>query len=213
VLCNVSSGAATQYAHNVADVYLGSALRPATPRSTHPLTDAEAARLAGLYRDVARGIVTTIARDGSKLRLNNERGQELFATSATRFITAGDNTYEFDGRGALRVTDQYGTVDQLERVERASPTVDQLRALVGSYRSDEAETTFTVALDGSTLVMKQRPDRVIRLTPLYADAFSGSVGTIVFRREASGRVNALSVIQDRVWDLRFARAAAAGTAN
>jgi hypothetical protein len=53
--------------------------------------------------------------------------------------------------------------------------------------------------------MKQRPDRVIKLRPLYADAFSGSIGTVIFRRDASGRVNTLSVIQDRVWDLRFAR--------
>jgi CubicO group peptidase (beta-lactamase class C family) len=211
VLCNVSTGAATQYAHEVADLYLGSALKPATPSASHALTDAEATRLAGLYRNVARGIVTTIVRDGSKLRLNTTRGPELFATSPTRFITAGADVYEFNPSGGLRVTDEYGTVDQLERVERARPTAEQLRAYVGSYNSTEAETKFTVDVEGGSLVMKQRPDRVIRLTPLYADAFSGQVGTVIFRRDTTGRVNALSVIQDRVWDLRFARDAAAGT--
>ena len=205
VLCNVSSGAATQYARDVADIYLGSALTSSEPRATHTLSDAEAARVAGMYRDINRGIVTTIVKNGAGLRLDSERGPVLFATSATRFVTAGGDTWEFDGRGGLRVTDQYGTVDRLERVEPAHPAGDQLRALTGTYSSDEAETKFVVALDGSSLVMKQRPDRVIKLQPLYADAFSGSIGTVIFRRDPSGRVNAFSVIQDRVWDLRFAR--------
>jgi CubicO group peptidase (beta-lactamase class C family) len=220
VLCNVSSGAATQYAHSVADVYLGNALKPATPSSTHTLTESEAIRLAGLYRDVNRGTVTTIVRDGNRLRLNNERGSELLATSATRFVTAGDDTWVFEpsnslGRTTVRVADEYGTVDTLERVERANPTTVELRPLLGTYGSDEAETKFTVAIEDGALVMKQRPDRVIKLQPLYADAFSGgSLGTIVFRRDTSGRVNALSVIQERVWDMRFAREAAnTGTQN
>jgi CubicO group peptidase (beta-lactamase class C family) len=207
VLCNVSSGAATQYAHNVADVYLGTALKPTTPSATHTLTESDATRIAGLYRDVNRGIVTTIVRDGNRLRLNNERGPELLATSATRFVTAGDDTWTFDTRGGVRVTDEYGTVDTLARVERANPTADQLRALAGVYHSDEAETKFTLAVEDGSLVMKQRPDRVIKLQPLYADAFSGSIGTVIFRRDAAGRVNALSIVQDRVWDLRFAREA------
>lgn len=207
VLCNVTSGAATQYARNVADIYLGSALKPTTATATHTVTESEATRLAGLYRDVNRGTVTTIVRDGTRLRLNNDRGPELLATSPTRFITAGDDTWVFDTRGGVRVTDEYGTVDMLERVEHANPGADQLRALVGTYNSDEAETRFTVAIEGGGLVMKQRPDRVIKLQPLYGDAFSGSIGTVIFRRDAAGRVNALSVIQDRVWDLRFAREA------
>ena len=73
------------------------------------------------------------------------------------------------------------------------------------YASDEAETTLTAAIDGSTLVLKRRPDAVIRLTPVYADAFAGSIGLVMFRREG-GRVTGLSVVQDRVWDLKFTTA-------
>jgi hypothetical protein len=44
------------------------------------------------------------------------------------------------------------------------------------------------------------------LTPLYADAFSApQLGTIIFRRDAAGRVNALSIVEGRVWDMRFPR--------
>ena len=53
-----------------------------------------------------------------------------------------------------------------------------------------------VDLDGSSLVLKRRPD-TIRLTPLYADAFESQLGIIVFRREG-GRVTAFSVVPCRL---------------
>jgi hypothetical protein len=70
---------------------------------------------------------------------------------------------------------------------------------------EDAETTLTAVLDGTSLVLKRRPDVSMRLTPLYKDAFSGSICTVIFRRDAAGSVSALSVVQDRVWDMRFVR--------
>ena len=79
-------------------------------------------------------------------------------------------------------------------------------AYPGTYRSDEAEVTFTIARDSSGLALKRRPDTVIHLTPTGADAFSaGALGRVTFHREADGQVANLSVSQDRVWDLRFRR--------
>lgn len=45
----------------------------------------------------------------------------------------------------------------------------------------------------------------MKLTPVYPDAFSGGLGFVIFRRDEGGRATALSVIEDRVSDLRFAR--------
>jgi hypothetical protein len=104
------------------------------------------------------------------------------------------------------VTDQFGTVDVLERVEPAAPTAKDLEEYTGKYVSDEAETTLDVVVDERGLAIKRRPDTVLRATPAYADAFTvESLGLVIFRRDAEGRVNALSVSQDRVWDLRFTR--------
>jgi CubicO group peptidase (beta-lactamase class C family) len=81
-----------------------------------------------------------------------------------------------------------------------------LAGYAGRYASDEAETEFTIALDGTELVLKQRPDTVRRMRPLDKDIFAVPVvGTVTFRRDAGGRVTALSVRQDRVWDLQFSR--------
>ena len=61
------------------------------------------------------------------------------------------------------------------------------------------------AVDQGALVLRRRPDTVIKLTAIGPDKFRGSIGTVTFRRNASGAVEALSVKQDRVWDLRFTK--------
>lgn len=131
VLCNASSGTATQYAQAVADMYLGSALK-AAPQSP--------------------------------------------ATTPRR----PDDTFH--------------------------PTTKDLAALAGTYSSDEAETTFVAAMDGETLVLKQRPATVLRLRPTTTDTFSAQpLGIVKFLRDTAGRVNEMSVSRDRVFDMRFSR--------
>jgi CubicO group peptidase (beta-lactamase class C family) len=85
------------------------------------------------------------------------------------------------------------------------PTASQLAPLAGSYWSEEAETMLIAAVDQGALVLRRRPDTVIKLTPLGPDKFRGSIGTVTFMRSGSGVVESLSVNQDRVWDLRFTR--------
>ena len=85
------------------------------------------------------------------------------------------------------------------------PTAGQLAEFTGSYWSDEAEVMLDADLENGALVLKRRPDTVIALTATDRDTFRGSIGAVTFRRDASGKINALSVKQDRVWDLRFQR--------
>ncbi len=130
VLCNVSSGAATRYAHAVADLYLGSAIattpQPAPQRQLPP--------------------------------------------------------------------------------QSFKPTAAQLASYAGTYASDEAETVFTIAVDGDSLILMRRPDTKIILRPTVEDTFNAGagIGSIRFLRDG-GRITGLSVSQDRVFDLRFAR--------
>jgi CubicO group peptidase (beta-lactamase class C family) len=203
VLCNVSSGVAAQYAHAVADLLLGDRLKPVaapTPRATP--TPAELQAVAGLYRNTVLGTALTISSTAQGVRAGNTA---LVPESATRFVTAGGQSWIFDGRGGAKLTDRFGRVDTFARVEPAKPTPEELQALAGTYVSDEAEVQFVAAVDAGALVLKRRPDTTMRLTPVYKDAFSGGLGTIVFRRDAAGKVTAFSVSQDRVWDLRFIR--------
>jgi CubicO group peptidase (beta-lactamase class C family) len=179
VLCNVSTANATQLAHQIADLYLGDRIK--TSRESGP-TAAQLEKAAGLYRSAWTGETVTMGNGRNGL---------------------GGRQWAFTEHGAT-ATDEHGLAEPYERVERAKPSGDVLQSYAGTYENDEAETVLTAVIDNGALVLKRRPDTKIPLTPLYTDAFSGpQIGTIIFRRDNGGRVNALSIVQDRVWDMRF----------
>jgi CubicO group peptidase (beta-lactamase class C family) len=189
VLCNASSAPATQYAHAVADVYLGDRVRAVPPA---PTATAAITANAGMYRSTLSGVAVIVGGGRDALR---------------------GRTWTFDGHGGAIAADQTAEVSSAmtaERYERVAPahyTDAQLAAFAGRYTSDEAETVLTAGVESHRLVLKRRPDTTIRLTPTYADAFTADhgLGTVIFRRDAGGRITELSVVQDRVWDLRFAK--------
>jgi len=203
VLCNVAGANATGYAKSVAELYL-TGLRPvAAPTPSHTLTDAEAARLVGLYRSLKPTGAITIARDKDGLIVRNVG--RLVPMSATRFATIDLATYEFHGHGQLRVTDEFGTSDAFDRMDPATPDAEALQAFAGRYVSDELETTLDVTLQGDKLVVRRRPDFVAPLTPVWPNGFSSPLGWVIFARDASGQVISMSINQDRAWDVRFSR--------
>jgi CubicO group peptidase (beta-lactamase class C family) len=206
VLCNSSGAQATQYAHAVADAYLGDRLKPAEVKATYTLTSADMDRAAGQWVSDTTGVPVTIARGKDGLVL--ARTVTLFAQSPMRFLTATGDELQLDARG-IRHTDPFGTIEELARAQPARYTDDQLAALAGTYASDEAETTLTAVVENHALVLKRRPDTTIMLTPAYANAFTADhgLGTVIFRHDGSGRATELSVVQDRVWNMRFIRQA------
>ena len=183
VLCNATSAQATQYAHAVADLYLGD--RAQATATTPALSAADIAAHGGLYRSLVTG--STIRIGGERASLNGVK-------------------WTFDGHGGAIATDEYGTTTAFEQAAAVKPSAHDLEAYAGVYVSDEAETELRALVEHGALVLERRPDTTIVLEPLYADAFDApQLGTVIFRRDAAGRVIALSVSQDRVWDLRFVR--------
>ena len=209
VLCNSASANPTAYGKAVAQLLLGPALRtPAPPPlASHALTETESARFAGLYRRSPQAGTLTIVRDQQGLTLPG--GPRLVPLSPTRLVRGdGVQTFDFDGQGRMRATDEFGLVDVFERVEPFRPTAKELEEFEADYVSDEIDAAFTAAVEGDVLVLRRRPDTAIALRPAYAGAFSSALGLfVVFERDASGRVEALTVTQERVWNLRFTRQA------
>jgi CubicO group peptidase (beta-lactamase class C family) len=212
VLCNVSSANATQYAHTVADLYLGvtkSRTAASTASGGQDNSGAAGERSApvapamiGMYRRTDTGEpIAVSAADGNLLL---ESGQRLTARADRRFVAANGLTYDFAVDG-FTVTDEFGSVDRYARVRPDELATRTVAEYAGTYDSDEAEARLVAAVDGDALVLERRPDTVIRLVPLYADAFRGSIGFVRFHRDAAGQITGLSVTQDRVWEMRFQR--------
>jgi hypothetical protein len=81
-----------------------------------------------------------------------------------------------------------------------------MAGFVGSYTSDEANTTVEVIQDSTgALVLHRDPDLHMPLRPSYRDGFRSPAGMVVFGRDASGRVNEFRFTTGRVRNLRFAR--------
>jgi CubicO group peptidase (beta-lactamase class C family) len=212
VLCNAAGANPTAHGKALAQVLLGAALRAPspTPTPTVSFNEADAEKFAGMYRRSPQAGAIRIVRDGTALLFNG--GTRLVPISQTRLMRADNgDTMDFDGSGRARYVDEFGTVDIYERVAAAAPTVDQLRAFVGDYFSEEIDTTFTFAVEDNRLVIRRRSERNV-LTPLYADVFSSPIGeiavVIVFERNSSGQVTGFTLTHERVWNLRFTRVVA-----
>ena len=197
VLCNASTGSATQAANAVAAIYLGDRARSTALQAKHSLTAAEAERVVGLYRSTLNGESANVVRDEQGIRIG---GTRFVALSATRFAADNEDVFDVNGTTARR-TDRFGSVEAFERTTPWTPSADALAAVAGTYTNDEAEVTMTAVVENGGLVLKRRPDTTIRLTPVYPDAFTGSIGTVIFRRTPAE----MSIVQDRVWNLRLGR--------
>jgi hypothetical protein len=145
----------------------------------------------------------TLASTDTGIRI--ERGPSFVAMAPGRFASTQGDAIEIDGT-RVRVTDAYGTATRFERVSTDVPTGPQLESFIGKYRSDEAEVDMEVAVVDGGLILRRRPDVTISLTPAYGDVFTGASGVVKFHRDAT-RVTGFSVVQDRVWDLRFTKLA------
>jgi CubicO group peptidase (beta-lactamase class C family) len=201
VLCNAGNSTPRQTVHAVADLYLGDALMPEPAAAS--VTGADLDALEGMYRDIDRGSVVMIDRVGDSLRLDGDT--PLVAQSRRRFSDGNGTSLEFDGAGHALVDEGSGALSVLARVNAAQPTPAELEELIGSYTSEDAETTLVARLREGRLELTQRPDTVYPLKPLYTDAFDSDLGTILVRRDAAGLVAGLSIVQGRVWDLRLRR--------
>jgi len=171
-LCNRGDANPSKKAHNVADIYLASLLKPAekaaapgTASAAGPaLSDVQLQALAGTYRDPAKGAVVRISTRNHQLAaeiLDSPRAQyrigqrvELRARSATEFVPAPlpvdiKLIFEPGSNGSpkkMRITG----IDELSAVYEATadyaPSAAELGAYAGDYASDELGVTFRLAM-------------------------------------------------------------------
>lgn len=216
MLCNASNVAVGSIGADVAREFLGNAVQDQpTPDYASASDGVDLRRYAGTFADPATGrpVALQVGDDGV-LRARTGTGSTLtplLPESTTRFrVGSSDIVYVFeqDGRElpAFRVEDGQSIDRRYERVTPWQPSAAELRALTGTFRSEDAETTFVVEVVDGELTLWQRPDVRRSATPLYRDAFMLGNGSIVrFRRDADGAVSELSLGISRVYDMRFAR--------
>lgn len=211
VMCNSTEGDAGSRLRQVADLYLGDAI--AAPEAPQPppairMAPERLEALAGNYRisgGARPGTLFTVVALEDRLQAADT---ELFPVEEGRFQSARGTVLQFgdilgeDGRPSAVLNP--GSEDiRMEPVADFDPTEAELVEYTGTYRSDEAEATYTLAVENGTFAVKDRWGRARPLRPLYPDAFGLGGTTYIFRRDGSGQVVEMSWSESRVWDLRF----------
>jgi CubicO group peptidase (beta-lactamase class C family) len=209
LLCNAGN-ANPELATRAAAIFMADRLAPAGGPAPAPAVAVEAAELerrVGMYRS---------RRTGAPLRMLMADGK-LRTGGATELVPIGERVYRFGATPTrvefvdatpvqVRIVYPDGDTVFYEPAAAADSSAANLATYAGEYRSDEAEATYTAEVVDGALVLKMRPSATFRLTPTYADAFSGPGGSIIrFIRGADGRVQAFTFGTDRVRELRFDR--------
>jgi CubicO group peptidase (beta-lactamase class C family) len=212
LLCNVSAVSPGAVGNQVADLFLeslpGADDLPPTPPAIS-LSPAEMEARAGLYREVGSGAPLSLVMDDGHLRM--ETGPTLHPLSPDRYqVGSGDGrlTFQPAASGARAGFTRFsGPWEEgvYEPVESFEPSLEELAAYVGDFRSADAEVTFRVALEDGRLVVHRRPSSTLPLEPVYLDGFRSPLGFVRFFRDGTGRVTELGLSQARVHDIRFHR--------
>jgi CubicO group peptidase (beta-lactamase class C family) len=208
VLCNTTSADAMAKANAVAEIWL---TMPNSRSGKGPLpnmTPQQMSALAGVYKHEVTGRPMRIVAEKQTLHAKlGDAEIPLTPVSSTLFETPWGVTLTLDGRGTAIYSDERGVLfDRFVRVSGSGTDSAQPSEYLGRYASDEADVSMTVELEGGSLRLARRGSSAMPLVPEYPDAFSvPGLGTVIFRRDPQGRINAFSVVQDRVWDLRLHR--------
>lgn len=219
-LCNAANANPSRRAHQVAEAYLGGVMKAdapaagaATPASASGSSSAEIAKFAGMYYSATEGNVVRVSSEEGKLRVR--AGSQSFemvpmGDGEFRLLQPGTNfrvRFEPAASGKFRMVrlNSEGTTTTYEAVEPFVPTAAQQRAFLGAYYSEEADVTYTIFEKEGKLQLRIGRYREMPIEPLFRDAFSFSMGQLIFARNAAGAVTHFDVQAGRVRNIRFLR--------
>jgi CubicO group peptidase (beta-lactamase class C family) len=212
-LCNVASADTGTLALAVLDAALDAGPAPPPPPPAPVAADAAVlVPLAGTYVNEHLGEVAKVLTAGGTLRVDGlGLDGDLVAEGAGRFRSKGERlAIEFEpGGAALRVrAPGYGPRPaRFDRVAAAAKPGPQVLAdFTGSYVSAETGPPWLVRLAAGTLRLVLPAGDTAELEPLSDDLFSAEWGLVRFRRDATGRVTALSFTDRGLVDLTLRRA-------
>jgi CubicO group peptidase (beta-lactamase class C family) len=196
--------------------------QPAVPPEAAPAVELAAEHLepwAGTYYSAQRATLREVTYAEGRLQF---QGLDLVPLGEGRFVFEEEPETRVEFHPASRNAPQRMMVIPLsgeysyERVERVSPSADDLAAYAGRYYSPELDIVWTVAAEDDGLVARRRKYVDSQFSLLFRDAFSDDWTPLmgypttylaVFERDAQGGIAALRVSGTRVRNLRFDRQA------
>lgn len=170
-------------------------------------------RYAGDYRLGPRQVLT-IRREGDRLQLGVPgQSYALTALSENEFLlemAQARLVFPKDEDGEVRrfIWKQGGGEQTAPRIVLVRPTPKELLEFAGAYVSEEVNMTFAIEPRGDGLVLVPPGRGEVPLVPDVKDRFTSGASpypTIIFERDADGRVTGFVIDDPPVRDLVFKR--------
>ena len=181
---------------------------PAKAPETVELSPAELQKFVGLWLDEKRHSVDRTVIANGALRLVD--GPVLRPLRDGSF-TSGQSKITFktgpDGKPTDVEVDSGEEVTRLKAAVEWKPTAADLQQMTGVWRSEEADASFRLVVEGDQAILLQRPTTRHQLQPMVKDHFAiPRSGTAVwFTRDSSGRIERMHVGAPRMRDMFFER--------
>ena len=205
-------------AFEIADIYLDKDLAPRTTSAapetgrTIDVSPAVLRDYVGVYK-LGPGWYVRIRQDGGVLRAQAS-GENEFPMSAR-----SDSVFWVDAYGAAITfrRDASGRVTHFVYQNRRAPRMEENRATrpaqptdyVGSYVSDELQTTYEVLQRNDSLVLQHRRHGTVPLTPGWEGDFTTPLWflkSVEFQRDGNGVVTGFLVnVDERSRNIRFVK--------
>ncbi len=206
VMCNGTSRNPAALERDIFNEIAGPFPAPKPP-DTVELKPEELQKYVALWRDEKTHQPVRTAVENGTLRL---AGQVALRPLRDGSFLGGGARFRFvmgkDGKPASVEVDTGEAINRYIAESQWTPTPDELKSLAGVWHSDEADASFTIAVENDKAFLVQRPNTRLQLRPQFKDHFSVGPGQVIWvTRDANGKITKLHVGAGRMRDMPFER--------
>lgn len=167
--------------------------------------------LTGRYElEIQPGFILTFDRDGNRIytQATNQPEIDITATSDSTFTLAGvDASITFhlnEDQSADSLTLHQNGQHIAHKVEW-NPSINELDEFTGRYFSEEIQTIYNVAVEDSSLVLKNYHMDDMEMNPGNIDEFSAGfpMGSLEFQRSETGDITGFNASNGRTRGVHF----------
>ena len=205
-LCNGFPPSSGDIVYSIVDEIFGPFPTPPAQPEAAKIAEEQLKKYVGTWRNEKTRNANAVLIDKGELKINGGAlkpagdGSFMLSDRKVRFLNEKEGVPT-----VIEIANTDGSTTRLQLEREWTPTATDLASFAGDWYSEEAQATFTFALEGDKAFIKQRPSTKLPLRPIYKDAFSTQGFTIWFIRDASGRIASLHVGGSRMRDMPFTR--------
>lgn len=188
-------------ARAIAKIFLGAPEdQPRKEPKYIALASKEQQRWAGQFRHNGDAWHLALTLEGGKILSD---GNEMKAIhSDTLMFDAKSKLTWF--KNDLMFIGAEGDTSTLKKMPPPDLLPNSLKSMVGSYFSDEAETTFKIVVEGTDVYYRRDPDIKEKLKPIFKDAFlNQEYWFFEFSRDKKNQITGATISIDRAQRVSF----------